>query len=115
MNAVILSGTTIGNNVIVGAGSIVSGLTPSNVVVAGGPARVICGIDDYRKKSRGRQLSEAVNLYLRYTHRCGCELKKAGAKRKVSIPGKNVDEVGANASSEVSDDWYAASIIGAID
>lgn len=56
-----------------------------------------------------------MNIYLRYTHRYGCELKKAGAKRKVSIPGKNVDEVGANASSEVSDDWYAASIIGAID
>lgn len=52
MNVVILSGTTIRNNVIVGAGSIVGGLTPSNVVVAGGPARVICGIDDYRKKSR---------------------------------------------------------------
>ena len=76
MNAVILSGTTIGDNVIVGAGSIVSGLIPSNVVVAGNPARVICGIEDYRKKRRDRQLSEAVNLYLRYTDRYGCEPKK---------------------------------------
>ena len=38
-----------------------------------------------------------------------------GAKRKVSIPGKNVDEVGANASAGVSDDWHTASIIGVID
>ena len=69
MNAVILSGTTIGDNVIVGAGSIVSGVIPSNVVVAGNPARVICGIDEYRKKRRARQLSEAVNLYLHYIDR----------------------------------------------
>lgn len=76
MNAVILAGTTIGDNVIVGAGSIVSGAIPSNVVVAGNPARIICSIDDYRKKRRARQLSEAVNLYFYYTDRYGCEPKK---------------------------------------
>lgn len=76
MNAVILSGTTIGDNVIVGAGSIVSGVIPPNVVVAGNPARVICGIDEYREKRKARQLSEAVNLYLRYTDRYGHEPKK---------------------------------------
>lgn len=38
-----------------------------------------------------------------------------GAKRKVAIPGKNVDEVGSNVSTEVLDNQYLASIVGMID
>ena len=37
-NAVILPGVTIGNNVVVGAGSVVTRDIPDNVVVAGNPA-----------------------------------------------------------------------------
>ncbi len=39
--AVILPGTTIGNNVVIGAGAVVTGNIPDRCVVVGTPARVI--------------------------------------------------------------------------
>lgn len=45
-NAVILPGITIGNNVVVAAGAVVTHDVPSNSVVAGVPARVIKQIED---------------------------------------------------------------------
>ena len=41
MNSIILKGTTLGNNVIVGAGSVVHGQFPDNCIVAGNPAKII--------------------------------------------------------------------------
>lgn len=49
-NAIILGDLTIGPNSVVGAGSIVTKSIPPNVVAAGNPARVICTIDEYKKK-----------------------------------------------------------------
>ena len=40
-NSIILKGTTIGKNVVVGAGSVVSGTFPDNVIIAGNPAKII--------------------------------------------------------------------------
>jgi acetyltransferase-like isoleucine patch superfamily enzyme len=40
-NSLVLKGTKLGNNVIVGAGSVVSGTFPSNVIIAGNPAKII--------------------------------------------------------------------------
>lgn len=40
-NAIIMAGVKIGNEVIVGSGSIVTKDVPSNTIVAGNPARVI--------------------------------------------------------------------------
>lgn len=47
---IILCNTRIGDNVIIGAGSVVSGDVPSNTVVAGSPARVICSIEEFKAK-----------------------------------------------------------------
>jgi acetyltransferase-like isoleucine patch superfamily enzyme len=41
VGAMILPGVTIGNEVIVGAGAVVTKDVPSNVIVAGNPARII--------------------------------------------------------------------------
>ena len=41
VGAIILPGITIGDEVIVGAGSVVSKNVPSNVIVAGNPAKII--------------------------------------------------------------------------
>lgn len=49
---VILPGVTIGGNVVIGAGSIVPKDIPSNSVAAGNPARVICSIDDFLAKHK---------------------------------------------------------------
>jgi acetyltransferase-like isoleucine patch superfamily enzyme len=40
-NCLILKGTTIGDNTVIGAGSVVSGEIPANCIAAGNPARVI--------------------------------------------------------------------------
>ncbi len=45
-NVVVLPGVTIGDNVVIGAGSIVNKDIPSNVVAAGNPCRVIKKISD---------------------------------------------------------------------
>ena len=46
----VLPGVTIGDNCIIGAGSIVNKDIPSNSVAAGAPCKIICSIDEYRKK-----------------------------------------------------------------
>lgn len=50
MNAIILMGSTIGDNCVVGAGAVVSGNIPDNSVVAGNPAKIICSLDEYHDK-----------------------------------------------------------------
>ena len=49
--ALIMPGVSVGNNVLIAAGSVVTKSIPSNVVVGGNPARFICFIDDYIKKN----------------------------------------------------------------
>lgn len=50
-NSQILPGVTIGENALVAAGSIVTKSVPPNTVVAGNPARIICGVDDFIQKN----------------------------------------------------------------
>ncbi len=51
----LLPGTEIGNNVIVGAGSVVRGKVPDNVIVSGNPAVVICSIEEWARKHEEKQ------------------------------------------------------------
>lgn len=50
VGSIILCGRTIGNNVVVGAGTVVSKDIPDNVVVAGNPMKIICSYDEYMEK-----------------------------------------------------------------
>lgn len=52
--SVVLPGVTIGSNVIIGANSTVTHDIPDGSVVAGAPARVICSLEDYLDKERAR-------------------------------------------------------------
>lgn len=55
--SVVLPGVTIGSNVIIGANSTVTKDIPDNSVAAGSPARVICSLDAYLEKERARMAS----------------------------------------------------------
>src|SRR5665647_533822 len=48
INSIILPGVTIGDNVVIGAGSIVNRDVPDNVVVAGVPAKIIKSLANYK-------------------------------------------------------------------
>ena len=50
--SVILPNIAIGDNSIIGAGSIVNRSIPANSVAAGNPCRVICTLDEYREKHK---------------------------------------------------------------
>ncbi len=59
MNAVILMGSNIGDNCIIGAGAVVSGNIPANSVVAGNPARVVRTLEEHYERRRSRYVDEA--------------------------------------------------------
>lgn len=71
MNTIILMGSEIGNNCIIGAGSIVSGKYPSDSVIAGNPARVICTIDDYYIKKKKQVYDKAKRYYILFKQSYG--------------------------------------------
>ena len=50
----------IGNNVFIGANSVVCDDIPSNSVYAGNPAKYICSFDEFSKKHRDNQESHTV-------------------------------------------------------
>lgn len=47
-----MSGTTIGDNVIIGAGAVVRGTIPNNSVAIGNPAKIICSTSEYIEKNK---------------------------------------------------------------
>ncbi|WBL14822.1 acyltransferase [Sutcliffiella sp. NC1] len=60
MKTIILPGANIGNNVIIGAGSLVTKDIPDNVIVGGNPAKVIMSLDEYKEKREKLLLDEAI-------------------------------------------------------
>lgn len=63
MNTIILKNTKIGDNVIIGAGSIVSGELESNSVWCGNPAKKVMTLEEYNQKLINRQLHDVENNY----------------------------------------------------
>lgn len=59
----------VGNNVVIGAGSIVTKDCEENSVYAGVPAKRIMNIDEFLMKRRDKQLDEAKLLARRYYER----------------------------------------------
>ena len=56
--SIILPGVTIGNDVIIGAGSIVSKDIPDNSLAVGNPAKVISSTSDYMEKQKEKMNDE---------------------------------------------------------
>lgn len=69
--ATILGGSTIGDNVIIGANSVVSGKIESNSVYAGNPAKKIMTLNEYYEKRRSKQINEAITFVKEYKKRFG--------------------------------------------
>lgn len=51
-NSLIMPGVTVGDNVLIAAGSVVTHSVQDNVVIGGNPAHVICSFDDYYQKNQ---------------------------------------------------------------
>lgn len=75
-NVIFLPGSKVGDNVVIGAGAIVSGCIPDNSVAVGVPAKVIKSIDAYYDKIqreslhlghlKGKEKDDALKKYYRY-------------------------------------------------
>lgn len=73
--ATVLCGTTIEDNVIIGAHSVVSGHIPHDTVWGGAPAKCICSLGDYRNKRLAAQEKEAKTFVRSFRQRYGKDPK----------------------------------------
>lgn len=60
-NCTVLMNVTIGDNCIIGFGSVVTRDIPPNSVAVGAPAKVICTIEDYYKNRKKRSVVQALD------------------------------------------------------
>lgn len=85
-DTVVLPGVTIGNNVVVGANSTVTHDVPDNTVVVGAPAKVICSLEEYLAKEKER-MDSAPCYDETYTLRKNISMKLR-MKQKEELEGK---------------------------
>ena len=57
---IVLPGVSIGSNVVIGAGSVVSRDIPDKCVAVGNPARVVKSLDEYLNKEKERMKGDNV-------------------------------------------------------
>lgn len=70
-NVTILKGVTIGDNCIIGLGSVVTKSIPANSVVVGCPARVVCSVEEFYKKRKKECVDEALEYGISLIERKG--------------------------------------------
>ena len=89
----VLKGVTIGDNCIIGYGSIVTKDIPSNSIAVGSPARVIGSFEDYYKKRKGKSLNEAFEHMRCIKERFGRNPKVEDCKEEFVffVSGSEVD------------------------
>ena len=59
-NVTVVKGVTIGDNVFIAANSLINKDVPSNCIVGGSPAKVLCTLDEYRQKRLLKYETEAL-------------------------------------------------------
>lgn len=84
--SVVLPGVTIGNNVIIGANSTVTHDVPDNTVVVGSPARRLCSLEEYLEKERYR-MADAPRYGEDFTLRQNVSMEKR-MQQKDELKGK---------------------------
>jgi maltose O-acetyltransferase len=87
-SAIILPGVTIGDDVVIGAGSVVSRDIPNGHVVAGNPAQFICTIDEFLLKKRNE-----MNMYPCFDETYTIS-KNITADMKDEMNGRMKDKIG---------------------
>lgn len=60
-NCAVFKGVTIGDNCIIGFGSIVTKSIPDNSIAVGAPASVVCTLDEYYNKRKAKCVFEALD------------------------------------------------------
>lgn len=70
-NVMVLKGVTIGDNVFIGAGSVVTKDIPSNCIAVGAPCKTIMSLDDYYKKRVIKSKDEALEYARSIAERFG--------------------------------------------
>ena len=86
---VILPGVAIGSNVVIGANSTVTHDIPDNSVAVGSPAKVVCSLEEYLVKERGRMkiapvygkeytLSEGISDAMKAEQKHSLQINKKG-------------------------------------
>lgn len=84
--SVVLPGVTIGNNVIIGANSTVTHDIPDNSVVVGSPARELCTLEEYLKKEK-KYMLDSICYTDEYTLRKNVSMEKR-MQQKSELKGK---------------------------
>ena len=83
--ALIRSGVTVGSNVIIAAGSVVTEDVPDNSVVSGNPAAVVCTLDQYRETLQAHFEQSAWTFYQQKSAAKGHPLKESEMEWYVSL------------------------------
>jgi len=85
--AIILPGSTIGDNSIVGAGAVVSGDVPPGSVVVGNPARIIGDVESTAKRHERAAFEAPAWPHEGWTLSHGITEERKAAQRKALVPG----------------------------